>query len=348
MSKKTKEIKISVLLYSFLAIIAGYFLVVVVMLYGFGVENSFIKKTLKFFPFPAAILGSGSYISIGELESELVAVKNFYENQDFSNIGYRVDFSTEEGSKRLMIKKRRLLNKLIEDKIIERLSKERGIKIDDEIISHEIDSNIEKYGDKEEVLSKVKELYDWDLNDFKEKIIKPEMYRKNLSENVRESDADILASKKKADEALVELGKGKNFAEVVSQYSEGESAKEGGELGWLSIEQMIPEIALTAGLLEKGKTSNVLETPLGFHIIMLEDKKTENNTDMFKVKQIFVRAKNFSDWLLEQEKNIKIYVPLKDFYWDREAQAVKFSDRNLEDFENKLDENSSGDISVIF
>jgi hypothetical protein len=52
--------------------------------------------------------------------------------------------------------------------------------------------------------------------------------------------------------------------------------------------------------------------------------------------------------LIEEEKNINIYIPLKDFYWDKERQEAMFRDKKLEDFERKLNENSAGDISVMF
>jgi hypothetical protein len=80
----------------------------------------------------------------------------------------------------------------------------------------------------------------------------------------------------------------------------------------------------------------------------VEDKKTENGAVMVKIKQIFVKTKNFSDWLLEQEKSIKIYVLLPDFYWDKENKEVRFRDKSLEEFEKKAMENPAGDISVMF
>jgi parvulin-like peptidyl-prolyl isomerase len=348
MLKKTKEVKLSTILYSILILLLGYFVVIAVMLYGFGIKNTFIKKTLQFLPYPAAFVGSTSYISIGDLENELNAVKSFYENQDFSDLGYRVDFSTEDGKKRLLIKERKLLNKLIENRIIERFSNKSGITIDNEIISKEVDKNIEQYGTKEEVLGNLKKLYGWDLDDFKKKVVKPDMYKEALTKYIQDNDKDILISRNKAEAALLELNDGKDFAEVASKYSEGESAKNGGDLGWLSADQMIPEIALTSALLKTGAISNVLKTPLGFHIIKMEDKKTENGLEMFKIKQVFIKALNFSDWLMEQEKNTKIYIPLKDFYWDTKTQTVRFKDKKLEDFENNLNENSAGDISVMF
>jgi hypothetical protein len=186
------------------------------------------------------------------------------------------------------------------------------------------------------------------LEDFKEKIDKPDMYKKNLSKYIQEGDVETMTSKKKAEEALTELKNGKSFEDVASTYSESESAKKGGSLGWLSPDQMIPEIAVSASLMQKGKISEVLESPLGFHILKLEDKKVENGVEMFKISQILVRTKNLSDWLMEQEKNIKIYVPLFDFYWDNEKQIVRFKNKELEDFEKNLDANSEGDASMMF
>jgi len=348
MSKKIKEINLLALAISLLILLVGYFLVITVIFYGFGVENSFVKKTLKFLPYPAAFVSSAGYVSIGELESELAAVKGFYENQDFANLGYRVDFSTEDGKTRLMIKKKRILNKLIENRVIEMLAKKRGMEIDNEIVSQEVDKSIEQYGSGEKLLENLEKFYGWNLNDFEEKIVKPEMYKENLSQYVRTGDSDAVVAKNKIEIALSEINSGKDFSEVASEYSEGESAKNGGDLGWLSVDQMIPEIALTVSLLEKEKNSNVLESPLGFHIIKFEDKKTENDVEMFKLSQVFVKAKNFSEWLIEQEKDIKIYIPLKDFYWDTEIQEVRFKDEKIEEFEKNINENSAGDISVIF
>lgn len=348
MSGKQKEIKLSTLLLSLSILFLGYILVVLVMFYGFGARNIYTEKVLKFLPFPAAIVGPINYISISEVEKDLEAVKRFYENQDFSELGYRVDFTTEDGKKRLLIKERKLLNKLIENKVMEIVAKEKGIKIEDEILSKEVDEKIEQYGTVSDVSENLKNLYGWDLNTFKERVVRPDMLKESLTKNMKDNDKEILVAKVKIETALSDLNAGKDFAEVAKKYSDGESAKNGGELGWLSTDQMIPEIALTSALLEKDQTSNVLESSLGFHLINVEDKKIENGLEMYKVKQIFVRTKNFADWLIEKEKNIKINVLLKDFYWDNENQIVRFKDDQLEKFENEIEENFPGDISVIF
>jgi len=66
-------------------------------------ENKIVEKTLRHWPLPATIVGK-DLISMAQLDGRLLAVINFYENQDFSKLGFRVDFSTEDGKKRLQLK----------------------------------------------------------------------------------------------------------------------------------------------------------------------------------------------------------------------------------------------------
>jgi parvulin-like peptidyl-prolyl isomerase len=348
MAKKNHEVKISTILYALIILLVLYLTFVAVSLYGFGVENNFVKSTLRFLPFPAAFVGEAKYISIGELKNDLTAIKSFYENQDFSQLGYRIDFSTAEGQKRLKIKERKLLEKLIENSLIAKASKENDLILDAEVLAKETDSRMEQYGSQEETSRNLKKVYGWSLKEFTEKVVKPEMQKEILEKYLKKNEPNNVAAQEKIDRALGEIKKSTSFAIVAKKYSEGESAEKGGELGWFSSDQMIPEIALAVKLLAAGETSNVLESSLGYHIINVEEKKTENGVEMTRIKQIFVRTKNFSDWLLAQEKKTKIYIPLYDFYWDKESQSVKFKDKTLEEFEKNLEENSAGDVSVIF
>src|SRR4030065_80125 len=87
---------------------------------------------------------------------------------------------------------------------------------------------------------------------------------------------------KKIEEAKKELEKEKDFPEVAENFSDGESAKSGGDLGWLSSDQMIPEIAVVAALLNKGERRDIIENNLGFHLIQVDDKKNEDGIDKFK------------------------------------------------------------------
>jgi parvulin-like peptidyl-prolyl isomerase len=348
MEQKDKNVKFSTAIYAFFIVIIIFLVILGLLIYRLGFDNKFTQMVSKVVPYPAAVINYNDFINLTLLQNNLVAVRKFYESQDFSQLGYRVDFNTLDGKKRLKIKEKNLLNKLIENEIIKKLATQRGIKISSEIVNQEVDRKINQSSSRDFVLANMKNLYGWDIADFQEKIVTPDMYKQQLQQSVQQSDKGMTDAKNKINQALKELEDGKDFGEVAKTYSEGESAKSGGELGWLTLDQMIPEIAAAATVLNKGEKSGIIESALGFHIVKIDDRKTENDVESIKLSQIFVRSKNFSDWLFEQEKSFKVYIPLKDYYWDKDSQSVQFTSPGLRDFEKNLQENSPDDISMMF
>jgi len=69
------------------------------------------------------------------------------------------------------------------------------------------------------------------------------------------------------------IDKGQDFVELAKSESEGPSAKNGGDLGYFTKGQMVPEFEKSAFTLPVGGISNVVETEFGYHIIMVEEKK---------------------------------------------------------------------------
>lgn len=346
--RKIEDIRLATVIYAFLAVIAAYILIIAVMLYGFGVDNWLVKKTVQYVPFPAAIIGGTRVVTVDEVLDNLQAVRQFYENQDFSDVGMRVDFKTEDGQKRLKIKEKEILNKLIENEIIEKLAADRDIRISKEMINQNVDREAAQYDNASDVEGRLNSLYGWNINDFKEKIVKPDMYKDELEKNMKAVDGDIAKARVAITQAQEALKNKENFAGVAKKYSEGESSKNGGNLGWFTADQMIPEIAVSTFILDKGAQSDIIESSLGFHIIKVDDKKTEDGIDKVKISQIFIKTKNFQDWLAEQEKDISVLVLLKGHIWDKESATVDFKGASMKDFENNLDKNSAGDISVLF
>ncbi|MFW6310027.1 MAG: foldase protein PrsA [Prolixibacteraceae bacterium] len=80
---------------------------------------------------------------------------------------------------------------------------------------------------------------------------------------------------------------GSNFAAMAVIYSEGPSAKDGGELGYLGRAQLDPAYAAAAFNLKGGRVSNVVESEFGYHIIQLIDKKGEK----INTRHILMRPK---------------------------------------------------------
>jgi parvulin-like peptidyl-prolyl isomerase len=345
--EKNKEIKLSVVFSGFLIFTFTLIILAGILLYGFGVNNSLLDASSKIIPYPAAFWGT-DLVSIKDLNRRLVAAKRFYENQSFDEIGIRIDFSTVEGKKRLKIKERKILTKMIEDKIIEKEANRRGIALSAEDITQELNEKLKESGSEEQLKNDMQKLYNWTLEDFKENIIKPDLYENKLFELIRNDSQENFAAKEKIQSALLEFEKGNDFERIVEKYSDGESAKTKGDLGWIDENQILPEIATIVFETKKGQTTSIIESRLGYHIIKLNDQKTEDGIRKANLSQIFIKTHNLADWLSESEKNLKIIIPLKDFYWDNESQSVEFSSKELKNFEENLIKNSPDDLSVIF
>jgi foldase protein PrsA len=346
-AKIKKNVKISTMILTAVIAVIGYIFVIGVLIYGFGFNNPIAQKTAAIIPYPAAFVGT-EILSINDLYNRTASAKKFYENQDFSSIGMRVDFNTDEGKKRLKIKERAILNKMIEDRIIEKEAKRRNIEITNDVVSQEVDRKMKEYGSENYLKENLSRLYGWNIQDFENYIVKPDMYRQKLIEDIRTNDQNFKQAKNNITKAKNELKPGSDFGVVVKKYSDGDSAKNSGSLGWFSADQMLPEISVIAFSLDKGKTSDIIESALGYHIIKIEDKKNDNGKDMVKISQIFVRTKTVGDILTDLEKKESISVPVKDFYWDREKLSVEFKNSELKKFEENIQQNSSNDASMLF
>lgn len=80
-----------------------------------------------------------------------------------------------------------------------------------------------------------------------------------------------------AQSILDSIKNGADFAEMAKKYSEDPgSAKEGGDLGFVKRGVFYPEFESAAFALQPGELSGVVESPVGFHIIQLIEKRGES------------------------------------------------------------------------
>jgi peptidyl-prolyl cis-trans isomerase C len=110
--------------------------------------------------------------------------------------------------------------------------------------------------------------------------------------------ADDKASKEAEDKvkAVIDrLKKGEDFAKLANELTEDPSGrKDGGDLGYFTKDQMVPEFSAAAFKLDKGGLSDPIKTQFGWHVLKVEDKRKRQPPEFDKVKpqlETFVERK---------------------------------------------------------
>ena len=98
------------------------------------------------------------------------------------------------------------------------------------------------------------------------------------ADEVKSPDAaeglDKPQARAKAEEVLKRIKAGENFEAMAKEYSTDPGSKEsGGDLGWFGKGRMVPEFEKAAFALQPGQISDIVESPFGFHIIKVEERR---------------------------------------------------------------------------
>lgn len=345
--EKLKKHRIWIIVGISAGLIFVFLLFLVLGVYKFNWNNRVFSAVTRAIPFPAIYVRGAGTISVNEIKANDTAIRRFYESQDFEKIGMRVDFSTDQGQKRLRVKEKEIINKMVENKVIMYMAQKRGITLTDSAVNSELENNIQQFGNKDNLMSDLARLYGWTLADFEEKVVKPEMYSEKLAA-IYADNLDTSAQQTKTRSLYDRVSsKKEDFAKVAKENSDGQSAASGGDLGWSAKDQLIQEVADKAFTMKIGEISEPIESPLGFHILKLVEKKTDNGTDMVHLAQIFVKKPTYADWLSNQMKNYPVTVFIKEYQWNPSNAQVEFRDPAMRSFEQNLPANSEGDPSVF-
>ncbi len=110
----------------------------------------------------------------------------------------------------------------------------------------------------------------------------------------------LLKTEGEAKKILERLKKGEEFASIAKKSSiDTVSAKKGGDLGFFSKGQLVPELEAVAVKLKPGEISEPIKTRSGYHIIKITDKKGEVIE--------FDRVKDLISQHLSEEKQKEVF-----------------------------------------
>ncbi len=131
----------------------------------------------------------------------------------------------------------------------------------------------------------------------------------------RTSD-DLADLKAKAREIMTQLKQGESFEDLALQYSDDPTGSRGGRLGLVRQGELLPAIERGVSNLVPGGISEVIESPIGLHIVRLDDKKPKQFRPYEEVRQeiqalVFQQKSEdmFQAWLADLKN--KAYIEIK-------------------------------------
>ena len=122
------------------------------------------------------------------------------------------------------------------------------------------------------------------LSDEAERKVYDEAVKQVKNEEEVHARHILVPTEDEAKAILAQLKGGADFATLAKEKSKDPGAAEGGDLGYFTKEQMVPEFSEVAFKLGKGQLSDPVKTQFGWHIIKVEDKRTRPTPTFEQVK----------------------------------------------------------------
>lgn len=156
-----------------------------------------------------------------------------------------------------------------------------------------------------------------------------------------EGVAQMEEARRRAVELVAQLRSGAHFFDVARQVSQGLSAPDGGNMGWVEAGELAPELDAVLAKLNVGQISDPVRIVDGFHILFLRDRRRGTRADASQIrvslKQIFLElpqgaAENVIAARIEAARNLSGNV------------------RGCDDFQTIIDDlgsEQSGDVGTL-
>ena len=119
----------------------------------------------------------------------------------------------------------------------------------------------------------------------------------------------LVPTEDEAKTVVEELKKGADFAELAKKKSKDPGASDGGDLGFFTKEQMVPEFSAVAFTLEPGKISDPVKSQFGWHVIKVEEKRNRQAPAFEQVKaqiETYVTRKAQAEYVAKLREAAKI------------------------------------------
>ena len=269
---------------------------------------------------------------------------------------YRSVYSDpKEYAQKLKQVKKNIINQMVDEKLILSEAKKFDINIEEEVIEDRIEQ-IKKDFPNEEDFEQALETQDVTLKDLRDRFRNQEIMKKAVDYFVRfeikidpieikqfyqshqqeflhpeevhvksifirvNESGDEYEAEDMAKMVIERLREGDGFEDLAKSYSQGASAEDGGDLGFIEKGQLIKEIDEVIFSLQPAEFSDVIKVPSGYRIFKIEEKRPQKQLSFSEVQDsiedILYRkkfAEFFRSWIEELKQNAYIQIKEETF-----------------------------------
>ncbi len=93
-------------------------------------------------------------------------------------------------------------------------------------------------------------------------------------------------AKQKLEQVRERVVGGESFSDLAKRFSNDASAPQGGGLGWLNPGETVPQFENAMKALKIGEVSEPVQTSFGWHLIVVDERRTQDMADQFQRNQI--------------------------------------------------------------
>lgn len=257
-----------------------------------------------------AIIVNNEIVTQGEIDRAMLPV---YEQ-------YKSIYSGDELFKKLEEARQRIVEQIIEDRLIFSEAKKMNIEVDEKAVDAKVKAT-KSHFENEEQFEAALEQQGASLKSLRERYKEQIMIRKLMDqkigskiiispveiktyydnhkdefvqpEQVKLRNILIRPSEEKSPEEAAELARailqrikeGSDFAGLAAKYSDGPQASEGGLMGYVKKGDLLPEIEAAVFKLNQNETSDIIQTSLGYYIFFVEEKREKCLMELSEVRQ---------------------------------------------------------------
>jgi len=268
----------------------------------------------------------------------------------------------EEINEKVAAEDKNVLRDLIDNSLLVQHGKDAGVNVEADVIKRlddiRIQNNISSMEDLETQIDKSGVSFEDFKNNIRNQLIQQEVIRREVGSRVildhaqvqkyydehkseftrpeqvtvrqifisteGKQESEIPALRKKADDLLERFKNGEDFGELAKHFSDGSTAKQGGDMGRFERGQLAPSIEQAVFVLQRLQTTDVIPTKTGFLILQVgehyaagqqpEEKVDNEIQDRLYNEQLRPALRAYLETLREDS-----YVTVKPGYTDTAA-----------------------------